>query len=225
MNVHDLLPLLPEPAVLRARCRAIALLDAVLDPSDPRHTYLPGWREGVDLACMDNGGGDRYAIVFDPAAGVFLHGFDHESAATPWREEDRAHWPGLLDGLPASLAHYAQDPAFRFEGFFDASVCVWREAGDSAWRCGPVRFGPGESDGAGWLFDLLVDGSTDGYLSFAEDYYERPVDRDAVAAVMAGAPLTRATVAALSATAHHGTVAERARELGWAVAEEAAPAR
>ncbi|WP_345694977.1 DUF4240 domain-containing protein [Kitasatospora terrestris] len=214
MTVRDLLPLLPDPAELRLRCRAIALLDAVLDERSAAHTYLPDWRDGVDLACMDNGSGDLYAIVFDPA-GVFLYGFDHESDATPWREEERAHWPGLLDGLPDALAAYPAAPEFEFDGFFDATVCAWREHGDTVWRCGSVEFEPDDRDGADWLFELLLDGSADGYADFAEEHLERPVDRAAVAAVLAGAPLTPGTVAALSPSADYGTVAARARALGY----------
>ncbi|KIQ65526.1 hypothetical protein TR51_16845 [Kitasatospora griseola] len=220
MTVRDLLSSLPEPAELRARCRAIALLDAILDDYAPRHTFVLGWRDGVDLAAMDNGSGDQYAIVFD-AAGVFLHGFDHESDATPWREPERAHWPGLLDGLPASLAHYAQAPEFQFMDFFDATVCVWRETADTAWRCGPVEFAPDERDGADWMFDLVADGTPEAYVDFAEDYFERPVARDAVAAIMAGAPLTPETVAALAPAKDFATIAAQARKLGWDVLEPA----
>ncbi|MCX4683881.1 hypothetical protein OG401_06070 [Kitasatospora purpeofusca] len=214
MTVRDLLPLLPDPAELRARCRGIALLDSILDPYAPTHAFVRDWREGVDLATMDNGSGDQYAIVFDPA-GVFLYGFDHESDASPWRDEDREHWPGLLDGLPAPLAHYAQTPEFQFEGFFDATVCAWRECGAAEWRCGPVEFGPEERDGAEELFGLLVDAGPEAYAGFAEDYFERPVDRGAVAAVLAGDPLTRRTVESLSAGADFGAVAARARAMGF----------
>jgi hypothetical protein len=221
MTVHELVTLLPGPAVLLTRCRAFALLDAILDAHFPTHSFVPDWREGVGLACMDNGSGDQYAIVFDPA-GVFLYGFDHESDATPWREEPRKHWPGLLDGLPASLAHYSAEPEFQFEGFFDATVCSWRETGATAWQCGPVEFAADESDGAGWLFDLLSDGSPEAYVDFAEDYYERPVDRDAVEAVLAGSPLNRRTVASLSSTADFATVAAQARALGFIVEDEPA---
>ncbi|GAA2158242.1 hypothetical protein GCM10009760_61100 [Kitasatospora kazusensis] len=219
MTVLELLSLLPDPAALRDRCRAIALLDTVLDTYAPTHTFVAGWRDGVDLAFMDNGSGDQYAVVFDPA-GVFLYGFDHESDATPWREEDRAHWPGLLDGLPASLAHYTEAPEFQCHGFFDATVCAWREDGDTEWRCGPVEFAPDESDGADWLFGLLLDGSPDAYVSFAEDYFERSVDRDAVAAVLAGSPLSRATVISLSSSADYEAIAEQARRLGYCIPDE-----
>ncbi|MFD5659408.1 hypothetical protein [Streptomyces hirsutus] len=219
MTVRDLLPLLPDPVVLSARCRAFALLDSIIDASAPTHSFASGWREGVDLASMDNGSGDQYAVVFDPE-GVFLYGFDHECDATPWREEPRAHWPGLLDGLPDSLAHYAMAPEFQFDGFFDATVCAWREADAVVWQCGRVEFDADESDGADWLFGLLADGSTEAYVSFAEDYYERSVDPEAVRAVLAGAPLTRRTVTSLSVTADFESVATRARVLGYTIRDE-----
>lgn len=58
-----------------------------------------------------------------------------------------------------------------------------------------------ESDGADWLFDLLTDGTPDTYVAYAEDHFERPVARTAVAAVQSGTHLTRETVTALSPTA------------------------
>ncbi|MEV8326631.1 hypothetical protein [Kitasatospora sp. NPDC056731] len=221
MTVHHLLAALPGPDELRARCRALALLDSIVStPYAPDHSYVAGWRPGVDLACMDNGSGDQYAIVFDPA-GVFLYGFDHESDATPWREEDRVHWPGLLDGLPGSLAHYAQAPEFQLEGFFDATVCAWRETGGADWRCGPVEFADGETDGADWLFDLLTDADgTEAFVGYAEDHHEQSVDREAVAAVLADAPLDRRTVSALSPTANFDTVTALARALGYHTVRE-----
>ncbi|MFI9649002.1 hypothetical protein ACIHAA_22205 [Streptomyces sp. NPDC052040] len=216
MTVHALLPLLPPPDVLHVRCRAFALLDSILDAAAPTHAFTSNWRDGVDLASMTNGSGDEYAVVFDPA-GVFLFGFDHECDATPWRASPRAHWPGLLEGLPSSLARYAAAPEFDFDGFFDATVCAWREKDAEAWECGPVEFAADESDGADWLFGLLADGSADAYVGFAEDYFERKVDRDAVAAVLAQAPLSRQMVRSLSPTADYTTVAGRARALGYTV--------
>lgn len=221
MTVHTLVAELPDPAVLLARCRALALLDAILDGDTPRHSFVSGWRDGVDLAFMENGSGDEYTVVFDPA-GVFLYGFDHESAATPWREEPRAHWPGLLDGLPASLAQYPRAPELQVDGFFDATVCAWRETGATTWQCGPVSFAADESDGADWLFDVLTDSSPKTYADFAEHYFEKSVDPQAVAAVWAGEPLTRRTVAVLSSVADFESIASQARDLGYAVQDEIA---
>ncbi|EMF00894.1 hypothetical protein J7W19_26785 [Streptomyces mobaraensis NBRC 13819 = DSM 40847] len=111
MTVHTLVKLLPDPDALRTRCRALDLLDHILDPSFPIYSFTPDWRPGVDLATMDIGSGDEYAVV----------------------------------------------------------------------------------------------------------YFERPVDRDAAAAVLTGAPLTHRTVTALSPAADFDAVAARARALGRTV--------
>lgn len=99
---------------------------------------------------------------------------------------------------------------------------MWREKNAPTWSCGPVTFTADESDGADWLFTLLTDGTPDTYVAYAEDYFERPVTRTAVATVQSGTPLTRETVSALSPTADFATVALRARELGYAVEESPA---
>ncbi|WP_424888293.1 hypothetical protein [Streptomyces sp. XH2] len=222
-TVHDLIPRLPGPQALLAHCRALAVLDAVLD-RDPRyrtHAFAPSWGDGVALASMDNGSGDLYAVAFGPE-GVFLYGFDHESDATPWREEPRAHWPGLLDGLPAALAAYPAEEAFLFDGFFDATLCAWHVGGPEGWQCGPVEFEDGETDGA-WLFELLRDGSVEAraeaYAAHTADYLERPVDRAAVASVLTGEPLTASVVAALNPSAGFAAVAAEAAALGFPVAQ------
>ncbi|MFE2407647.1 hypothetical protein ACFXDE_04800 [Kitasatospora sp. NPDC059408] len=65
----------------------------------------------------------------------------------------------------------------------------------------------------------MADGTAEAYTDWAGDYYERDIDHEAVQAVLTGAPLTRRTVAALSATADFTAVAEQARSLGYAVDE------
>ncbi|MEV6212549.1 hypothetical protein [Kitasatospora sp. NPDC051914] len=66
---------------------------------------------------------------------------------------------------------------------------------------------------------MLTDGSAEAVCNDAEDYYERPVDRQAVAALLAAAPLGRRTVAALNPAADFEATADRARTLGYAVAD------
>src|SRR4051794_4817350 len=123
VTVYDLLPQLPAPTVLRERCRSFAVLDAIFLPHhgrhNRRHTYRAHWAaDGTALASMDNGAGDMYNIAF-AEAGTFLYGFAHECPATPWRVHPRAHWPGLFDGLPNSLAHFVSEPSFLYEDFLD----------------------------------------------------------------------------------------------------------
>src|SRR6186997_2296317 len=104
VTVYDLLPLLPAPSVLREHSRSLAVLDAVFGSRYPRHMYHEKWApDGTSLARMDNGGGDSYRIAF-AEAGTFLIGFDHECAISPYGQDSPALWPGLLDGLPDSLA-------------------------------------------------------------------------------------------------------------------------
>lgn len=52
MNVYDIAARLPDPAVLRPRCQAPAMLDAIVSPQQ--------------VASMQNGSGDEWSIVFTP---------------------------------------------------------------------------------------------------------------------------------------------------------------
>lgn len=196
------------------------MLDAVFEDLYVTYTFTPEWSPGVSLAEMTNGGGDSYAIVFE-AAGVFLYGFDHESEATPWRHEDREHWPGLLDGVPASLVRWTTEPAFLFEDFFDATVCAWREADDAEWRCGPVEFDDPRSgpDGADWLFGTILEGTADAYADYARNYFERDIAIDPVARILNGQPLTEALVASLNPEAEFSAVARAAAAAGYPVGD------
>jgi len=219
VTVHDLIRRLPDPDALKARCRAFAVLDAVFDSGYPTYTFTPGWGgSGVDLAQMDNGSGDLYAIVFEQA-GVFLYGFDHESEVSPWRDDDHEHWPGLLQGLPESLAKWTREPAFLFQDFFDATICVWRETADTEWRHGPVEFDDGDADfdGANNLFGTLAAGDAHAYATYATDYFEQEVDVAAVAAVLAGAVLTEEVVHALNPEAAFAEVVRAAAKAGYPV--------
>lgn len=167
---------------------------------------------------MDNGGGDHWDIVFEPA-GVFLHAFDHESEASPWRDDPPEHWPGLLDGLPASLARWTDEEAFQFDEFFNATLCIWRETGDSAWRCGPVEFDghASSADGSGWMFGSILEGGVAGYIDHAKYYFEREINAEAVRAVSTGAPLTAEIVRTPNPDADFAAVAKIAEVAGYPV--------
>ncbi|WP_239095365.1 hypothetical protein [Planotetraspora silvatica] len=81
------------------------------------------------------------------------------------------------------------------------TACLWREAGEDRWRVGEIEYPDGESDpdGSTHLFALLVDPSPEVFQRFAEDYYDVPVDLDAVRHVYALRPLTQEVVTALNA--------------------------
>ncbi|MGW1059133.1 hypothetical protein [Micromonospora rubida] len=190
MSVHDVAGVLPDPATLRDRCRALAVLDAALVSSPPFTYRFDGrWGPGQELASMDNGAGDQWSIVF-AAAGVFVRGFDHESPLSPADNDSGELWPGLVDTVPEAFAAYLREPAFSLDGTLAATVCLWREIGDDRWRHGDVVPPADGDDGADFLFGLLTDGTPEAYQDWAEGYYGRPVDLDAVREVFALRPVT-----------------------------------
>lgn len=161
VTVHELIKQLPAPEAVRARSKAMAMLDAVLSPEWEwrYYSYDSRWSPSEDLASMRDGSGNDYAIVFS-TAGVYAQASYHESPISAYRVSPPALWPGLFDSLPEVLRPFAQEPAFLdHNGVPRATVCLWREHADSAWRCGNVQVpdeDEGDADGALWLFGLLL---------------------------------------------------------------------
>jgi hypothetical protein len=203
VTVYDVAAKLPPIAVLRARCQALAVLERIMDGGEPFYVYTRRWGDD-EAALMSNGSGDEWAVVFTPH-GAFIRVFDHESSMTPYRDSDRALWPGLLDGLPPTFRSQVEEPAFGDKhGQFLATAVLWRTAGDDQWRTGQtIVFPPTrglydtDPDGSGML-EILLDDIVDKYAEFAEDYHETEVDRAAVEHIIAHRPLTDAVVQALN---------------------------
>jgi hypothetical protein len=231
VTVHDVARRLPGIAALRARCRALAMLDAVLSPEWQYRWYSfdAHWAPGEEMASMRNGSGDAYSIVFG-SAGVFIRGFDHESPMSPYALTPPRPWPGVIDDVPDVFAECVSEPAFSLPelGVLAATACLWRQVDDDRWHAGTIDFprreragdptagsaGP-DADGADWLFALLVEESPDAYRRFAEDYYEVEVDGHAVAQVYALRPLDDDVVTALNPDTSLGDLADDIAEIGY----------
>ncbi|MFI7007174.1 hypothetical protein [Streptomyces sp. NPDC050145] len=189
MSAPDVACRLPDIPTLRARCRAVAAAEAMVNPSG-RYTYYAyetGWGgAGEDVLLVVNGSGDDAAVVFSPA-GVYIRVFDHESWMSPYTTDDEEPWPGVLDSVPDVFRRYVDEPAFNDEHIPLVTACIWRETGDSRWHTGDITFPEGEpdGDGAAWLLRLLVDGTPEAFRDWAQEYYERPVDLAAVREVFA----------------------------------------
>ncbi|PWU54319.1 hypothetical protein DLJ47_14180 [Micromonospora sp. S4605] len=216
MTVYDIAAGLPSIDRLRERCKALAMLERVIDGGEPYYAYTSAWGED-EAGLMSNGSGDEWAVVFT-TGGVFIRVFDHESAMSPYGDPDHGLWPGLLDGLPSTLRPQVREPAFCDEtGQFLATAVLWRLAGDDRWHAGegitfPPPIGPYDDtgpDGAAML-EILFDDIVDRYVEFARDYHEIEVDRAAVAHVVAHRPLTDAVIRALNP---HLTVARLGEDL------------
>ncbi|GGT69284.1 hypothetical protein [Streptomyces lateritius] len=223
MTVYDVARKLPGTDVLLDHCRGLAMLDAVLSPEwDGRYySFHSRWSGGGQLASMCNGQGDQYSLVFS-AAGVYIRGFCHESLMSPYGPlADGSPWPGVLDSVPEVFRAYVEEPAFTDEdGGPVVTACLWREPADTAWRTGTIDFpeegdDPEDADGAGYLFELLVDRSAEAYQEWAEYYHETSVDLDAVRHVLALRPLTAPVVTALNPGTDLAALADDIAEIGY----------
>ncbi|HEX7303853.1 hypothetical protein [Lentzea sp.] len=219
MSVYDVAPRLPALPELRALCRALAVLDVVLDPgsADRYHLYDPEWGPGEEMASMRDGAGNEYSVVFT-ATGAYMRGFDHESPMSPYATDDEEPWPGVLDSVPDVFRKCVEEPAFCDDfGTPSVTVCLWREHDDSAWRHGDIELPAGhhDPDGADWMFGLLTDGTPEAFREWAQGYYEQPVDLDAVRHVYRGQPLTAEVVKALNPATSLAAVADDLSAIGY----------
>ncbi|MEV5610391.1 hypothetical protein [Streptomyces sp. NPDC052225] len=184
MTAADAARRLPDIPTLRARCRAIAAAEALINPSGEYayHSYSADWSPTEEVFSVDNGSGDDLSVVFGPA-GAYIRVFSHESPMSPYGDEDHQPWPGVLDTVPAAFQRYVDEPAFVDEGGLPrVTGCLWRAADDTRWHTGDITFPEDEedADGAEWLLELLLEGTPEAFREWAEDYYEQPVDLDAV---------------------------------------------
>ena len=217
MTALELAAALPDPGTLRERCRMLAVLDTVLSSQSEYayYSFHAHWGPGRELASMDNGSGDEYSIVFSPA-GAFLRGFDHESPMSPYVSDDYEPWPGLTTGIPPSLAGNLDEPAFNDDGTLLATVCLWRETADDRWHTGEINFPEaGDPDGSGWMFAVLLDPTSTSYADFAAHYYEKTVDRAAVADFWASRKLTADLLRRLNSEMTPASLVPDLARIGW----------
>src|ERR1044072_267162 len=96
---------LPNIDALKNLCQSLAMLDAIMS-SDRDYRYYSfdsKWGKGEMMATMRDGSGDEYFILFN-SAGAIIKGFAHESPMSPYANESRKVWPGVLDDVPAEFS-------------------------------------------------------------------------------------------------------------------------
>ncbi|MBQ0904944.1 hypothetical protein [Micromonospora sp. U21] len=215
MTVHDIAARLPSIDVLRKRCKALAMLDAIVEGD--HYAYDREWGED-EAASMRSGSGEEYDVVFT-TDGVFIRGVYHESSMSTYR--DGRLWPGLLDGLPEQFRAQVREPAFcRRDGTLDATFVLWRRTNDERWHAGDdIDFSPADDDevdpDGSWLLDILCDDIAADYIEHAREVYETELDPAAVEHIVTLRPLSDAAVRALNPDAALANLRERAEEYGY----------
>jgi hypothetical protein len=218
VTVYDVARQLPAIADLRDLCRSLAMLDAILSPDweDRYYSMNANWADGEEMASMRNGSGNEYSIVFS-TAGAYIRGFDHESPMSPYGN-DAEPWPGVIDEVPELFKPFVEESAFTDEdGVPVVTACLWRGATDDRWHHGTIDFPDRavDPDGATGLFELLVDRSPEAFQRFAEDYYEVPVDLEAVSQVYTLRPLSPELVSLLNPEVSLTGLAQDISEVGY----------
>lgn len=200
---------------------SLAVLDAIISPEWEYRYFLydAHWGPSEQLASMRNGSGDEYTIVFSDA-GAYIRGFDHESPLSPWAQSPPGIVPGLVDDVPLSVRANVDEPAFTVDGILPIIVCLWRQRSDSSWHCGtPTMRDLAEEDGgAGWLFKEL-DGRTETYTAFAEEYYDVVPSAVNVQRIFDHHPLTLDVLRQLNAAADASVVFNEVQPMGYPVAD------
>ncbi|WP_430784042.1 hypothetical protein [Actinoplanes sp. G11-F43] len=214
MTVYDIAARLPGIDVLRRRCQALALLDAIIDAD---YYTFGTWGDG-EVAAMRDGSGEEFDIVFR-SGGVFIRGVYHESPMLT-HTEGRL-WPNLLTGLPEQFRAEVDEPAFnRPGGGLDATFVLWRRTGDDRWHAGEgIDFSPADDDevnpDGSWLLNVLLDDITEKYAECAEEVFEVTLPPAAIRHIVEHRPWDDAVVDMLNPKADHHRVRATATEIGY----------
>jgi hypothetical protein len=104
MATESRLKTLPDIDRLKSLCQSLAMLDAIMSP-DWEYRYYSfdsKWDLNEMMASMRNGQGDDFFILFNDN-GAIIKGFDHESPMSPYANDPKRVWPGVLDEVPDVL--------------------------------------------------------------------------------------------------------------------------
>ena len=212
ISTHDL-SRLPAPHRLRLVLQSMAMLDALIEAEWQfrYYSFNAHWSPTEQMGSMRNGEGDDFFSVFD-ANGCFIKGFVHEASMSPYRTNPPLVWGGILDQVPLTFAKSLREPAFKIS---DTTFGIWRRPSDSAWQVGSISF-PSEPDpdGSEYLLSAL-DGRPESYHEWAQGYYDRALQLQAVTHVYQHRPLTAAMLADLGSSRTLSELAPEADEIGY----------
>lgn len=177
-------PALPDGPVLRASCKAMAVLDALLSPEwiYRYYSYNSAWSPDEEFFEMRNGEGDQLLILFR-AEGTVINGFSLTAGAADQGE--------LAEALPPAFHEFMFGEPVRSAG---TTFCLWKYK-DEPWKTGPAGL---QQDYSAELLSPL-DGNPRTYQEWATGYFDgydrsRGIPLSTVEEIYRGEPLTREMV-------------------------------
>ncbi len=212
---------LPNVATLKRALRAAAMLDALLDPTDPGDRYYqfehtsPA-KPWVSIGYWRNGSGDHLDAIFG-RHGCLIRGFNHEARhMSPYRKTPPEVYPGVLDHIPAEFEDCRQ--VIHPSWWADTTFCIWRGHHDARWGIGTIDFPDAKDpDGSQWVLPYL-DGRPDSYLEHAHDYYDAThLTLEQTVAFFETTPLTQSMAKAINPDCVFQEVLKEATHIGYPI--------
>ncbi|MBC7808689.1 MAG: hypothetical protein H7145_21355 [Akkermansiaceae bacterium] len=201
---------IPDVGNLSRLCQSLAVLDAILQPEWVYRyfSFNARWSDGKRMASMRDGSGSEYFILFQPEGAVLLG----KTPKSPTGAEvtQRGHpLPGTFDGIPDALRNALVEPAFTSE---ETEFCLWRLITDDRWTVGGET-GAERNHSEDLLFAL--DGRPETYKAWADDYYEKRVNFDAIRQVYEHKRITSKLVRSLNREMSLAKLADDLEEIGY----------
>jgi hypothetical protein len=149
--------LLPDAEKLRAACKSMSVLDAILcqDWTYRYYSYNSEWGEGEEFCEMRNGEGAQLLILFREE-GTVINGFSAEAAPADKTE--------LQDRLPAAFHEFIFGEPVNSAG---TTFCLWK-AGDEEWQ----SWSPVKEDNHSEELLSGLDGEPATYHKWATEYFK-----------------------------------------------------
>jgi len=213
MAAEKRLKTLPGIDQLKSLCQSLAMLDAIISPDWEYRYYSFDSKWGINemMASMRNGQGDDFFILFNND-GAIIKGFDHESLMSPYSNEPRRVWPGVLDEVPDVFRGFLPEPAFAVE---DTTFCLWLRTEYPCWSTGNIAYPEGaDPDGSDHLL-FIFDGKPETYRKFAEEYYESSIPLSAVEYIYNHQPLTDEIIASLNSDVSFANLKDDIENIGY----------
>lgn len=199
---------LPEIEELRRRCKALAMLDALIcqEWEYRYYSFNSNWSVDEEMASMRNGQGDEWFLLFDKT-GAAVKGFAHESDVAKTDHAKR-----IQIEVPPSFRSFLSEPAFSMGA---ATFCYWRSADDPAWS--KVSADDQEADdGSADLLAHLTD-FAEAYKEFASNYYGENIPIEVVQSVYDLMPLTERLVKSVNPELAIADALVSAREIAYPI--------
>ena len=132
---------------------------------------------------------------------------------SPYATDQKEIWPGVLEDMPSEFREFLSESTITIA---HTTFCLWKRYTDTAWRTGTINYPDDDkdADGSAWILSIL-NGEPSSYHDFAEEYYERPVDIEAVRHVYEHKPLTEEIVRSLNADRSLEDLSGDIEEIGY----------